>query len=477
MVRAIPALVFSKTGTPSALPGYHGPTEWEYIRKEVLSSANGIVTHAELKIDDPIYKEWKERGGRWYTDVGTSDIPSMEDEAAGFNAEMVYQHWVAEEQSRFPLRDGRFLSEFGTGYFHQYPVWSEAVRRLSGRPRSARKEFLPYVSNIHRFKPGRDFCRTVVDCGYHLARKIYLRTPPTEERADALIHRWFGRETMGWEESIPGVARRTVLILGYFSGPPEGLDQAPNANFKVFMDKMLRFAANDPVLFGTPGVMWYNAKWVDRDTANWGARLLRHYCIEGNRGPLTRDRYVLDHIVNHDFVDGTTGWTVEPASDGGIRAGRLKRFYWMRNIYCLEKQPDTFCVMKRDAGRANRLSQEIRNLEPGRTYWLKLYSADHGDLSGGTSDEKKMTVSIRVEGADELPDESGDYVYTVSRWHGAGKFGRKNLAWINYHVRAFRAKTDSARLSISDWKTAAEAGGPIGQETIISGVRIEPFLD
>ncbi len=47
---------------------------------------------------------------------------------------------------------------------------------------------------------------------------------------------------------------------------------------------------------------------------------------------------------------------------------------------------------------------------------------------------------------------------------------------MNYHWRVFRAKSATARLTVSDWKSAAEAGGPIGQELIFNFLELQPYL-
>ena len=204
--------------------------------------------------------------------------------------------------------------------------------------------------------------------------------------------------------------------------------------------------------------------------------MLRHYCIEGKRHRLSDEPYELPHVTNGDFLDGTTGWAVETAAKESVRIEHLKRFFWMRNLYCLEPLADRILVMKRVADAPNRISREIKALQPGRVYSLKLFTADHGDLTGGKSDEKKMAVSIEIDGAEELADGNEQYVYSNSRWHRAHGFNRDKPAWFNYHIRRFRAKAPSARLTISDWSGGGEPGGPIGQETIVSGVRVEPVM-
>ena len=41
---------------------------------------------------------------------------------------------------------------------------------------------------------------------------------------------------------------------------------------------------------------------------------------------------------------------------------------------------DTFLWMKRSEKSPNTFSQEIKNLEPGRLYSLKMFSCDYQDL-------------------------------------------------------------------------------------------------
>ena len=56
-------------------------------------------------------------------------------------------------------------------------------------------------------------------------------------------------------------------------------------------------------------------------------------------------------------------------------------------------------------------------------------------------------------------------------------FNANNRCWINYRVRSFRAKAQSALLTLSDWAAEKDPGGPIGQEIIFSGMKVEPYLE
>ena len=107
-----------------------------------------------------------------------------------------------------------------------------------------------------------------------------------------------------------------------------------------------------------------------------------------------------------------------------------------------------------------------------------MWTADYADMKDGKSDEKKIALSIKLDGVDMLQSKApGDYVFSGSRWHTAREFDGKNQCWINYHVRRFRAKARSALLTLSDWAAEKDPGGPIGQEIIFSGMKVEPYLE
>lgn len=46
-----------------------------------------------------------------------------------------------------------------------------------------------------------------------------------------------------------------------------------------------------------------------------------------------------------------------------------------------------------------------------------------------------------------------------------------------YHYLQFRATSPTARLTLTDWQSADEPGGPVGQETIFSFVEVEPVFE
>ena len=133
--------------------------------------------------------------------------------------------------------------------------------------------------------------------------------------------------------------------------------------------------------------------------------------------------------------------------------------------------------MKRSPAKPNAFSQEITQLEPGRLYSLKMITADRQDLVRGTSRCAAHAISIRLEGVEPLtgPQESFSNCPFHS-WAEEAGFTEAKPLWMNYHWRVFRAKGATARLSVSDWKSATQSGGPAGQELIFNFLELQPYL-
>ncbi len=48
---------------------------------------------------------------------------------------------------------------------------------------------------------------------------------------------------------------------------------------------------------------------------------------------------------------------------------------------------------------------------------------------------------------------------------------------MNYHWRVFRAKSPTARLTVSDWQSEEEPGGPIGQKLMCNFLQVHPYFE
>ena len=469
VVRRVPTLVYCALGMKPALPGYI-QMNWDFVKRDVMPNVNTIVHASRKEPKDQPARDWLQKGGRLFVDIGVLRKPGM-------TPEEVLKHWAVGWDFRGPGIDGALINELLMGDVAHYPTWTKAVALVKADKALAGRQFLPYMSIGYAFRPGREFLREVFKHGYLYAPELYLKSPAGERDADRMVYSLLKREFMGWERMLPGTVRQTLMVLGYFSGPPEGCDVSRQASFRAFMEKEMNLLANDPLFFGTYGIMWYTSRWTEEENVRWGGRLYRHYCIEGKTEPLGKDPYELTHIANPDFADGTDPWKLQPADRDSMTIEKLPGIYWLEGRYLGASQGDTILRVRRCANRPNTISQTIKDLQPGRIYSLKFFTADYRDMRDGKSDKKSIRSSLTVQGVDMLKIRGGgDYVYSGSRWHPARGFDGKNKCWINYHVRHFRAKAQSALLTLSDWASEKDPTGPIGQEIMFSGMRVEPYL-
>ena len=123
---------------------------------------------------------------------------------------------------------------------------------------------------------------------------------------------------------------------------------------------------------------------------------------------------------------------------------------------------DTALITRRSAKGPNVFSQEVKGLEAGRLYCLRMVSADAQDFSRKRSRKVKHGVRIELANTTPVPDESLEIVYPSCYAHRWGPYNRANRMWLNYYVHVFRATGKAATLTISDWTDAKAPGGPVG---------------
>ena len=185
---------------------------------------------------------------------------------------------------------------------------------------------------------------------------------------------------------------------------------------------------------------------------------------------------MLPHIQNPDFDNGADGWALSPAESGSMEVRNFKGYGWLEGRYPPSRHGDNFLWTRRSAAKPNMFSQTIRKLEPGRLYSLKMYTGDYRDLVEGKSAQQTHAVSIKIDGVEMVPAKSFQHVFANCYSHHLGPFDDKHKFWMNYHQKIFRAKSESADLSISDWAGEAEPGGPVGQELIYNFIEVQPYL-
>ena len=470
VVRAIPALQHAFYGANPHIHPY-GPYDWEFLSRDVLPNVNVMISGGR----EPAHlKEWTDSGRSWISIIG---LPRpLTADAAG--AEKAYQHWSGALGLKHPLMDGIIIDEFGGGDAPIYDVYRQAVERIYAEPRFTGKGFSPYGGTFYREDRSREFAEAAVKGGGSICWERYLPEQPTEEEARAFIKNRVVDEMLRWEKGLPGAAAHMVVVYGYMSQPTESLNVDPGVDFKVYMDMQIRTLATHPAFFGLGGIQQYHSSYCDEENVRWAGRLYRHYCIEGRTEPLTNDPYQLRHIRNPDFRDGVEGWSLQAAEPGSIRLHRYDGYSWLEGRYPRTTVGDTFLLMKRSSRRPNAIAQDIAGLESGRLYSMKMITGDYQDLVRETSNKAGHALSIKLESVDVLtgPKQSFEFVFPNCYAHRLGKFDRQHKYWMNYWWRVFRAKGKRARLTVSDWASATEPGGPAGQELMLNFIEIQPYL-
>ena len=475
IVRSIPELIYSHYMSNPHVKEF-GPYGGAFVKKHIEKNVNTFVT-SNAYVNLPAVKEWKQHGGRWLVDCPVPKNVTVDTAAAhiakttGFNA---------------PFVDGSIGDEFGSS--HPYCAdYAGAVRKLRTSPSYRDRLFYPYASDLYGGEPGREFVQGLMDTGNRIAFKRYLRTQPNEEAARHFLRDMLVRHALAYRTLCPGSLEHVAVCFGYLSAPPEFLCIDPGVNYRVYLDMQFNLVANHPAFWGTYGLMTYLADYADEETVRWASHLFRYYGIEGNTAPATDDPYDMHHLRNADFADGTSEWTIQPAAAGTIRPDKFPGFSTLQGRWPTTPQGDTVLVTLRNAARPNSFRQEIRNLERGRLYSFRMFSADFRDMAT----PEKHVVTIKLDNVTLLPEKCFTHLGHNSYAHSYGPYNTKHKAWMNYHWRVFRARGRTATLRVSDWASdpstgsprrrsgqagQAKPGGRVGQELMFNYVKVQPYF-
>ena len=461
-VRAVPELIFARYDSNPHVREF-GPYVGSFHQRHAFHCVNTFVGRA----DEPFAEAWRAGGGKWLVRCAVPKGTEEEPLTAG----KAYDFLAAQEAWTQPTVDGLIADEFGNSQ-PECAAWAEAVERILSEPRFSNKLYYPYANDLWTGPEGRQLVGALVRRRSGVAWKRYLKAQRTESDAWRLLHRTLVQSAEKYRVECPGSLPRISACFGYFSAPPESLDTFPHVNYKTYLEMQVNLVATHPAFAETGGLMTYLASYADEETVRWGLRLFRHYAIEGNTDPISRDPYILSHVTNGDFEREGDGWDLKPSQEGAIRFGRRPGFSWLQGRYPRTAEGDTVIILRRSQHAPNSFSQTIRELTPGRLYSLRLYSGDFQDMSV----KGPHAVTLALDGADVLPEKSFTHVFANCYSHHHPPFDRENRAWMNYHWRVFRARTGNATLTVSDWGAPQQPGGPIGRELMMNFVKVQPYL-
>ena len=492
VVTAIPELLHCGLGFDPAIKSY-GRYDMKFLEKDILPNVTTLIVPHNIRLPQAVIDDWHRQGKRFVAEVGIS--------AAAKSADDHFKFW-AGFRDKAPFLDGMIINEFivnnpparpGTTVSparqarmneerRRYGLYEDAIKKLRADDRYKDTMLSAYVGGsgkkLNQEIIGPSFIRTIIDSRYRVALERYLFEVSSEQASkDAL--QTFVDGIADWEAKEPGVKAQMIIAFGLFSMPPGGINKLPNVDYHVWMDQQMNVVANHPVLSGVGGLEWWTSLQADEETVRFVGKLYRHYAIEGKTEMLTRDPLFLTHIRNADFEKGTEGWTVQPAEDGTIEAKTFPRYGRIEGRYMGLGRPadpehigDRFLWMRRSEKGPNMFSQEVRNLEPGRLYSMKMFSCDYKDLVNPRAkkmeEANKFIGTVAVEGVDIDTKRSFAEMYASSPEPPIP-------VWITYHWKVFRALSTTAKVIVSDWPAGKEPAGPFGQEQTFNFVEIQPY--
>ena len=457
----------------------YGPYTWEFLQENgLLDNVNVVLERTPRPENEPYHRDWKKKGRKVFAYWNIRH--SLTNLADPKTPESVYNKLISFRGFNNPMYDGVFMDEFDSNHMplnqKDYPIYAEGLALLSSNEEYKGKGFYPYCKEMEGNEYSRTFVRAVLAGGHRLAEEVYMTERPTEEEAIEHMDVRLRQMMLRYQEVFPDCQKSTIMNMGFFTTMQPNLSLEADVDMKVYMDMQMNLIANDPIYSGIYGLAWYHLAHVDEETLRWGDKLIRHYCIEGKRERLTNDPYMLPHIKNGDFDEGTSGWKLEGAEEGSISVKHLGEVV-LQGRYLHQSQGRDYLMTIRSAKGPNRCSQPIRDLTPGRLYSLKMLTADYGALCRGVSEKKVHPVSIEIDNVEIIPERSIEHPYFRVGRFGSASFTRKNPAWLTYRRIVFRARANDSKLTISDWTSDAVPGGPIGQQLIHNYLELQPYLE
>ena len=483
-VRAIGELFYATYGYSPHIKEL-GNYSWEFLREHILDSYNSIIGAGTMSADgkstqEAEIKEWTDDGKRWFS---LHPVPDGLRHPAMKTPEEAFDYWTQTLGMQHPLTSGIFADEFGANQKEHFPVWIEALRRIHADPRFKDRQFYAYMTTRlwpqDRHEAIFPFVQTLHELDYRYAVEWYIpeaRSRPgrivvtNEDLRAELGPGWEMTSRKSYEDVSPGAAMNRLIVLSVLSEPGwETGDLYARYDFNVWLDCQFQFLATEPAFFGIRGVQPYISGYCAEEQTRLFAALVRHYAIEGRTDLMLKDPFVLPHLENPDFEDGLEGWTLEPAvSAEGQESIAVKTVAGLGTMQAKYHGPkgqgDVALWTKRNSEKPNVVSQQVKDLVPGRLYSLHFITGDHQEFVNGKSQLRRHSMSVKIENTEPVAEQSFQAIIEAGYWSTFGPFNKNNRYCLNYHQRVFRAKARTARLVLSDWLSGSEnsAGGPAG---------------
>jgi hypothetical protein len=492
VVKAIPELIHCGLGFNSAIKSY-GKYDLLFLTKDILPNVTTLIVPANIKLEPTMIDEWHRQGKRFVAAVGiNSQAKTAEEhyhywtgflEKAPFLDGIIIDEFIVNNPIRewlkeiTPERQRRFDEERA-----QHPIYEEAFRKIRADQRYRDKMVYAYIGgsgkNLNQEIIGPTFVHGILDCNFRIGLERYIFEVSSEQKSKDVLQLFVDGIT-DWVAKEPTVREQLVLTFGLFSMPPGGINKQPNVDYHVWMDQQMNVVANHPVMAGMAGLNWWTSLQADEETVRFVGKLYRHYAIDGKKELLTKDPLFLTHVENADFEKQLEGWTLHAAEEGSIQAKSFPRYGRIEGRYMGLGRPadpehigDTFLWMKRSEKGPNTFSQPIKDLRHGRLYSLKMFTCDYQDLINPQKKTQEETHpfigNVSIEGVEVDTKRSFHEAYSSTPEPPIP-------VWITYHWIVFRAKSPTAKITVSDWDPSQKGTATFGQEQTFNFLELEPY--
>ncbi len=323
-----------------------------------------------------------------------------------------------------------------------------------------------------------------------LEAEAYSAAQPDLDFTRQMGEEWYPQFQASINKMAPCASGSVLYHVSGYIAPYLWCDYpAATADYKVFLADLVRSFATHPA-YGNLGGFSYSSMFrVDEELARWAAKVLRYYCIEGHTDDICAKygfRYFPGHLQNGDFAKQLEGWTAVPAEPGAIRMHNI--FEFGENELCFREMHafnprygDDFAVMKRSAKAPNVLKQTLKNLEPGKLYYLSCLTLKLKDVEQPGSADGRTAFHIEVDNVELIPGlkwghefSTGNLKANARRRASPRRRGLPSAGRVQDRL-VFRAKAETAEVRFSDWATADRPGGEIGEETVLTYVICRPY--
>ncbi len=440
----------------------NGKYDWDFHVKYIFPA---VTTLNGGFVPDDKLPELKQRGLLWLANLGT---------VAPKDADDLVERMMKSAGLNDPKYDGVTCDE---QFFSQpnIPFYTEAMRAYPNPNNRLIYTWIvgkPGLAGIHS-----DFISASLNVSRGRGRLIYeayCHSRPDEKDAnDYLMNRLV--DTMdSFVEYYPNAAPGSGMLFGNFNQIPIiSLDVNPEVDYKYYLDMQVNLVANHPSFrnLGTTG--YWGSYYDDEELYRWSFAIMRHYCVEGNTGMLSGQygyQYNPGLLRNCDFIQDLSGWTVQAAADGAIVKSSFPGYgsTSQRRWGAGGGIGDTFCLFKRQDGKANVISQQATGLVPGKVYTLQFVTADYQDMLNKRFNPRQHGITATLgAGAEVIPEQS--YVFVDSR--NSGRKKDDGQARVNLHHIRFRATAESFTVTFSD------ADATPGEELALNYIMMKPYYE